>query len=60
MDALGNGLVVLANGLRELLLSLANPLAIFGIVLVASLWWLATVEIESIGRTSIKPKVVRH
>jgi len=60
MDALGTGLILIVNGFLSMLGHLADPITIFGIILAGSLWWLATIEIESLNRASIKPTVRRH
>lgn len=60
MDALGTGLILLANGLMQMLGHLADPLTIIGIVLTASIFWLAGIETEELNRQGTKPLVGRH
>jgi hypothetical protein len=60
MDALGTGLILTANGLLDLLGRVADPMTLIGATLLASAFWLATIEIEELDRQGAKPQVGRH
>lgn len=51
---------MLANGALTIVSQLANFAVIVGAVAAASLWWLATMEVEEINRQGVKPDVARH
>lgn len=60
MDALGTGLILMANGLLTMVGELASPVTVMGVILVVAAGWLATVEIEELDRMGTKPDVGRH
>lgn len=60
MDVLGSGLITMFNGFVALLGTLASPMALAVVVVVASLVWLALIEIEELNRQGTKPDVGRH
>ena len=60
MDALGTGLILIANGLLQMLGRVADPITLIGLVLAVSLFWLAGIEIEELNRQGTKPEVGRH
>lgn len=60
MEALGTGLVLIANGALTIGAQFADFKTLVGAAAVASLWWLATIEIEELNRQGVKPDVARH
>lgn len=60
MTALGNGLVLLFNGLVSLFGFLSNGITIAVIFVFLSLAWLAFMEIEELNRQGSKPEIGRH
>jgi hypothetical protein len=60
MNALGTGLILMANGLLTMLHHLADKVTLVSVLSVLSLWWLATIEIEELNRQGTKPDVGRH
>jgi hypothetical protein len=60
MEALGTGLVLIANGALVIVRQLADFYTVVGVIAAISLWWLATMEIEELNRQGVKPDVARH
>lgn len=60
MEAIGTGLILIANGALTLLSQLVSLTTVVGLIAVASLWWLATTEVEELNRQGVKPDVERH
>ncbi len=55
-----DGMVILFNGVISVLAAVAGPVAWLAAILIASLVWLATVEIDELDRMARKPTVGRH
>lgn len=60
MDAIGTGLILIANGGLQIVSQLASLATVVGVIAAGSLWWLATMEIEELNRQGVKPDVTRH
>lgn len=60
MDTLGYGLITLVNGVVTTVTTLVHPLLLGGILLAASLLWLARLEHDEMDRMGVKPMVDRH
>lgn len=60
MTSLSTGFIALFNGLLDLLHALGSPLTLATVVSVASVLWLAGVEVEELDRQGVKPDVGRH
>jgi hypothetical protein len=60
MTAVGTGLVLIVNGALEIARQFTSLTTIVVLVAGASLWWLATMEIEELNRQGVKPDVARH
>lgn len=60
MEALGTGLVLVANGALTIVAQFADLKTVVGAVAAVSLWWLATIEVEELNRQGVKPDVARH
>jgi hypothetical protein len=60
MSILGDGLVVIVNGLLAMLGAIASPLTIAGAAGAAALVWLARIEVDELDRQAVKPQVGRH
>lgn len=60
MEAVGTGLILLANGAMTIIGQFASFAVVVGAVAAVSLWWLATMEVEEINRQGVKPDVARH
>lgn len=60
MDALGDGLVTMANGALTALDGVMSPLTAAVGVLIAGFAWLAVIELETLARQGTKPDISRH
>lgn len=60
MDAMGNGLVLLLNGLLTMLGWLASWPVLLTVVTAVSLAYLAHLEVGELDRSTAKPDVERH
>jgi hypothetical protein len=60
MDAIGIGLILIVNGLLVMVRHIADFTTVTGLFAAASLWWLATIEVEELNRQGAKPEVGRH
>ena len=60
MDTLAAGLITMANGLVDLVLSVAHPLVLVVAALALSLTWLALIERDELDRLGTKPEIGRH
>lgn len=56
----GDGLVVLFNGVAAIFAAVSGPAAWLVAICVASLTWLAVVEVDELDRQGRKPTVGRH
>ena len=60
MDAVGNGLTLIVNGLLTMVGWAASWPVLLGLVTIVSLTYLAHLEIGELDRSSAKPEVERH
>ena len=60
MDTLGAGLITMANGLFDLLISIANPLVLVVVAMALSMSWLALIERDELDRLGSKPEIGQH
>jgi hypothetical protein len=60
MDQLASGIITLLNGVWLALTSLASPLVLAAVGMVAALVWLALIEVDELDRQGAKPVVERH
>lgn len=60
MDTIGTGLVLVGNGLLQMVGGLASWMTLVGLAAVASAFWLARMEVAELDRAATKPKVARH
>jgi hypothetical protein len=60
MDELSSGFTVLFNGGYASLAAAANWSAVFGVLTILSLVWMARLELDDVERRGAKPPVQRH
>lgn len=60
MDALGTGLILIANGFMQMAGHVLDPISIIGVFLLAAALWLAGIETEELNRQGTKPEIGRH
>lgn len=60
MEALGNGLVLMLNGLLTMVGWAASGPAVLGLAVVVSFVYLAHIEVAELDRSTAKPDVELH
>lgn len=60
METIGTGLVLISNGLLEMVAGLVSWMTLVGVAATVSAYWLARMETAELDRQGTKPTVVRH
>jgi hypothetical protein len=60
MTILGNGLITMANGFIAMVSGLASIESLCILLLLASLGWMAQLEVDEFNRQGTKPQIRRH
>lgn len=60
MTIFSNSLITLLNGAFDFITRLFSPVSIIIILLIASLVWMALLEMDEMNRQGTKPEVGRH
>lgn len=60
MSTFGQGLVILVNGVVDIVGRVLSPVAFCAVVVIAGFAWMARLEVDDMNRDAAKPEIGMH